>query len=68
MQNAFHGRTMATLSATGSRKVQAGFEPLVSGFVRAPYNDIASVEAIAENNRDVVAILVEPVEIHCSGG
>jgi acetylornithine aminotransferase len=62
MQNAFHGRTMATLSATGSRKVQAGFEPLVSGFVRAPYNDIASVEAIAENNRDVVAILVEPVQ------
>ena len=62
MQNAFHGRTMATLSATGSRKVQAGFEPLVSGFVRAPYNDIASIEAIAENNRDVVAILVEPVQ------
>jgi acetylornithine aminotransferase len=47
---------MATLSATGSRKVQAGFEPLVSGFVRVPYNDIA------ENNRNVVAILVEPVQ------
>jgi acetylornithine/N-succinyldiaminopimelate aminotransferase len=62
MQNAFHGRTMATLSATGSRKVQAGFEPLVSGFVRAPYNDIASIEAIAENNRNVVAVLVEPVQ------
>jgi acetylornithine aminotransferase len=62
MQHAFHGRTMATLSATGSRKVQAGFEPLVSGFVRAPYNDVASVEAIAENNRNVVAILVEPVQ------
>ncbi len=62
MQQAFHGRTMATLSATGSRKVQAGFEPLVSGFVRAPYNDIASIEAIAENNRNVVAILVEPVQ------
>ncbi|MDH3635305.1 MAG: aspartate aminotransferase family protein [Gammaproteobacteria bacterium] len=62
MQNAFHGRTMATLSATGSRKVQAGFEPLVSGFVRAPYNDIAALEAIAENNRKVVAILVEPVQ------
>jgi acetylornithine aminotransferase len=62
MQHAFHGRTMATLSATGSRKVQAGFEPLVSGFVRAPYNDIASIEAIAENNRNVVAILVEPVQ------
>jgi acetylornithine aminotransferase len=62
MEHAFHGRTMATLSATGSRKVQAGFEPLVGGFVRAPYNDIASIEAIAENNRDVVAILVEPVQ------
>lgn len=62
MQQAFHGRTMATLSATGSRKVQAGFEPLVSGFVRAPYNDVASIEAIAENNRDVVAVLVEPVQ------
>lgn len=62
MQQAFHGRTMATLSATGSRKVQAGFEPLVSGFVRAPYNDIASIESIADNNRDVVAILVEPVQ------
>lgn len=62
MQNAFHGRTMATLSATGSRKVQAGFEPLVSGFVRAPYNDIASIEAVAENNRNVVALLVEPVQ------
>ncbi len=62
MEHAFHGRTMATLSATGSRKVQAGFEPLVGGFVRAPFNDIASIEAIAENNRDVVAILVEPVQ------
>jgi acetylornithine aminotransferase len=62
MQQAFHGRTMATLSATGSRKVQAGFEPLVSGFVRAPYNDIASIEAIADKNRKVVAILVEPVQ------
>ena len=62
MQQAFHGRTMATLSATGSRKVQAGFEPLVSGFVRAPYNDVASIEAIAGKKRNVVAILVEPVQ------
>jgi acetylornithine/N-succinyldiaminopimelate aminotransferase len=62
MEHAFHGRTMATLSATGSRKVQAGFEPLVGGFVRTPYNDIASIEAIADNNRDVVALLVEPVQ------
>ncbi len=62
MEHAFHGRTMATLSATGNRKVQAGFEPLVSGFVRAPYNDIASIEAIAVNNRNVVAIMVEPIQ------
>ena len=51
MQQAFHGRTMATLSATGSRKVQAGFEPLVSGFVRAPYNDIDAVEAHGTGTR-----------------
>ncbi len=62
MENSFHGRTMATLSATGNRKVQAGFEPLVSGFVRAPYDDIAAIEAIAANNKDIVAILVEPVQ------
>lgn len=62
MENSFHGRTMATLSATGSRKVQAGFEPLVQGFVRAPYNDIQSLEIIAKNNSNVVAVLVEPVQ------
>lgn len=62
MQNSFHGRTMATLSATGNRKVQAGFEPLVSGFARAPYNDMAALDAIAKNNKNVVAILVEPVQ------
>ena len=62
MQHGFHGRTMATLSATGSRKVQAGFEPLVAGFVRAPYDDIEAVEAIAANNRNLVAVLVEPVQ------
>ncbi|MFT5503419.1 MAG: acetylornithine/N-succinyldiaminopimelate aminotransferase [Gammaproteobacteria bacterium] len=62
MQNSFHGRTMATLSASGSRKVQAGFEPLVSGFVRAPFNDLKAVEVIASNNVNVVAILVEPVQ------
>ncbi len=61
MEGSFHGRTMATLTATGSRKVQAGFEPLVQGFVRAPYNDLAALETIAQNNHDVVAILVEPV-------
>jgi acetylornithine/N-succinyldiaminopimelate aminotransferase len=62
MEHSFHGRTMATLSATGNRKVQAGFEPLVSGFVRAPYNDIESIRSVAENNQKVVAILVEPVQ------
>ncbi len=62
MEHSFHGRTMATLSATGNRKVQAGFEPLVSGFVRAPYNDIESIRAIAANNKKIVATLVEPVQ------
>jgi acetylornithine aminotransferase len=58
----FHGRTMATLTATGNRKVHAGFEPLLSGFVRAPYNDIESLETIAANNNDVVAVMIEPVQ------
>lgn len=62
MENAFHGRTLATLTATGNRKVQAGFEPLVSGFVRAPYNDLDAVRQIARSNRDVCAVLVEPVQ------
>jgi acetylornithine/N-succinyldiaminopimelate aminotransferase len=57
----FHGRTLATLTATGNRKIQAGFEPLVSGFVRAPYNDIAAIENIGNNNRDVVGVMVEPI-------
>ncbi len=62
MEQSFHGRTMATLSATGSRKVQAGFEPLLSGFARVPYNDIGAVELAATNNPDIVAVLVEPVQ------
>lgn len=62
MEKSFHGRTMATLTATGSRKVQAGFEPLVSGFVRVPYNDIASINLIAGHNQNIVAVLVEPVQ------
>ncbi len=61
VDGSFHGRTMATLTATGNRKVHAGFEPLLSGFVRAPYNDIDAVQQIADNNSDVVALLVEPV-------
>ena len=62
MENSFHGRTMATLSATGNRKVQAGFEPLVQGFIRAPFNNVDAIKNIAENNNNVVAILVEPVQ------
>ena len=61
MDGSFHGRTMATLTATGSRKAQAGFEPLLSGFVRAPYNDLDAVAQIAANNPDVVAVMLEPV-------
>lgn len=62
MENAFHGRTMATLTASGSRKIQAGFEPLVSGFLRAPYGDMAALNTIAQSNSDVVAVLVEPIQ------
>ncbi len=62
MEQSFHGRTLATLSATGNRKVHAGFEPLVAGFVRAPYNDIAALENIAQNNSNIAAVLVEPVQ------
>ena len=62
MENSFHGRTMATLSATGNRKVQAGFEPLVQGFVRAPFNDIEAIKNIARNNNNIVAVMVEPIQ------
>ncbi|MDA8752809.1 aspartate aminotransferase family protein, partial [Halieaceae bacterium] len=62
LESAFHGRTMATLSATGNRKIQAGFEPLVSGFIRAPRDDLQAVRVIAENNPDVVAVLAEPIQ------
>jgi len=62
MEKAFHGRTMATLSATGSRKVQAGFEPLLTGFARVPYNDREAIEHVAANNRNVVAVLVELIQ------
>lgn len=62
MEKAFHGRTMATLSATGNRKAQAGFEPLVSGFVRAPYNDLGAIRAIAEKNKNVIAVMLEIVQ------
>jgi acetylornithine/N-succinyldiaminopimelate aminotransferase len=60
-EGSFHGRTLATLSATGNRKIQAGFEPLVQGFYRVPYNDLAAVQQVGERNKDVVAVLVEPI-------
>lgn len=62
MDQSFHGRTMATLSATGNRKVQAGFEPLVSGFLRVPFDDLDAIKTIASHKNNVVAILVEPVQ------
>jgi acetylornithine aminotransferase len=62
MERSFHGRTMATLTATGSRKVQAGFEPLLTGFARVPYNDAAAVQQVAAHNKNVVAVLVEPIQ------
>jgi len=71
MEKAFHGRTMATLSATGNRKTQAGFEPLVSGFVRVPYDDIGAIRAVAEHNHNVVAVMLEIIQgeggIHLAG-
>ena len=62
MERAFHGRTMATLTATGSRKVQAGFEPLVPGFIRVPFDDIEAIQHIADKKNKVVAIMVEPIQ------
>ena len=61
-EGSFHGRTMATLSATGNRKVRAGFEPLLRGFSRVPFNDLESVRHAATNDKNVVAILVEPIQ------
>tara|TARA_R110002110_G_scaffold340480_1_gene550650 strand:- start:856 stop:2019 length:1164 start_codon:yes stop_codon:yes gene_type:complete len=58
---AFHGRTLATLTASGSRKVQAGFEPLVNGFIRAPFNDVAAIRSMAKN-KNIVAVMVEPIQ------
>ena len=62
MEGAFHGRTMATLSATGNRKSQAGFEPLVSGFVRVPYRDIDAIRKVAEHNPNIVAVFLEIIQ------
>lgn len=62
MEGSFHGRTLATLTATGNRKVQAGFEPLVKGFIRVPFDDVSALHTVAENSDNVVAVLVEPVQ------
>jgi len=62
MERAFHGRTMATLTATGSRKVQAGFEPLVAGFARVPYDDLDAIALAGQHNPNIVAVLVEPFQ------
>src|SRR5260221_2865921 len=62
MEKAFHGRSLATLSAGGSRKIQAGFEPLVQGFVRVPLNDLDAVRQVAAHNKNVVGVLVEPIQ------
>ena len=61
-EGSFHGRTMATLTATGNRKIQAGFEPLVQGFIRVPYNDLEAIRNVAKNSSNVVAVLIEPVQ------
>lgn len=62
MENSFHGRTIATLAATGNAAAHRGFEPLLPGFVRVPYDDIAAVRQAAELTPDIVAVLVEPVQ------
>jgi len=62
MDGSFHGRTLATLTASGNRKIQAGFEPLVQGFARIPYNDLAALQQVAEHSPQVVAVLVEPIQ------
>lgn len=61
-EGSFHGRTMATLSATGNFKIQAGFEPLVQGFVHVPYNDIKAIEETVNSDNNIVAVLLEPIQ------
>lgn len=62
MENAFHGRTLATLTATANKAAQAGFGPLLDGFVRVPYNDLAAAQQAVNDNPNIVAILIEPVQ------
>ena len=60
--SSFHGRTLATLTATGNRKVHAGFEPLVQGFARVPYNNLSAIRQIAKSNKEIVAVMMEPIQ------
>lgn len=62
MENAFHGRTLATLSASGSDRLQVGFEPLVPGFIRVPFNDLKILESLAKQDKNIVAVMVEPIQ------
>ena len=62
VDGSFHGRTLAALSATGNKKIQDGFAPLVSGFVRAPYNDLNAIKELVEANSNIVAVMVEPIQ------
>jgi acetylornithine aminotransferase len=62
MEHSFHGRTMATLSATGNSKIQQGFGPMLDGFVRVPYDDVEAIKSVALQHDNIVAILVEPVQ------
>lgn len=61
-ENSFHGRTMATLTATGNKAAHQGFEPLLDGFVRVPFNDIQAIEQACQENKNICAVLVEPVQ------
>jgi acetylornithine aminotransferase len=62
MENSFHGRTMAALSATGGEKAHAGFYPLLDGLLRVPYNDVDAIKTLSEKHDDIVAILLEPIQ------
>ncbi|ENX41640.1 aspartate aminotransferase family protein [Acinetobacter sp. NIPH 2100] len=61
-EQSFHGRTLATLSATGNKKVQEGFAPLVEGFIRVPFGDVEAIQEAAINHPDIVAVLIEPIQ------
>ena len=60
--NAFHGRTMATLAATGNEKIKQGFGPMLDGFLRVPYDNAAAVEKLATSRQDIAAVMVEPIQ------